>query len=282
MELKFKNEIFYLKPDQLIVQKDNPNYVPPNLMNDIIDDIKRNGFYGAILINKDNVIVDGAHRFEALVKLGADQIPCTVDPDLDEKMTKVQTIRLNREKGYLVPVETGTNLMNLTKEIPMDILSEVTAIPMNELVVLTNLKYEPDLQEVPADSEPTNWTRIDSLISILVEKIKRSGYRYNKIITVSRGGLVPARLVADRLDIQKIILDDFDNYDEHSLFVDDIYDTGKTFRRVKGSKITFAVLFLRKGVQPPDNLVAGGETEGSEYVVFPWDKFEFRRTNSAK
>lgn len=125
------------------------------------------------------------------------------------------------------------------------------------------------------------WSNIELQVDMLVNKIKRTRFEFDKIATVTRGGLVPARLVADKFDI-KIILVDKKKIPENTLFVDDIYDTGNTFNRVlpmakHPRKFLYATLVARKGVPYPKQLVYGQSTKGKEYVVFPWDSLEHER-----
>lgn len=276
--VKFKNSIKFVDAETLIPTLGNPNFVPQTTYQNIIDDIKKNGFYGAILINKDNEIVDGEHRWRALKSLGVKEVPVIVDEELNKDTSRIQTIRLNRERGYLTPVETGQMLINLNKNIPMDILSQTTSIPLPELSLLTNLKYDPALQkESELTSKKTSWSDIDSLINQLTAKIKATKRTFTEIYTISRGGLIPARLIADKLDIKIIHVDK--EVPDNSLFIDDIYDTGKTFENVtKGNKtILFGTLFGRKDMKFPENVTFAEETVGSEYIVFPWDKQEYAK-----
>lgn len=125
------------------------------------------------------------------------------------------------------------------------------------------------------------WSDIDSQVRVLCTKIKKSGFEFDKIATVSRGGLVPARLVADNFDIKKILVDK-KKIPEKTLFVDDIYDSGDTFKKVfpkvdKQANFLYATIIARTGVRYPKQLVYAKKTRGSEYVVFPWDKLEFER-----
>jgi len=126
------------------------------------------------------------------------------------------------------------------------------------------------------------WKEIEICVKILSNKIKKSGFEFDKIATISRGGLVPARLVADHFDIKKIRIDK-KKIPKRTLFVDDIYDSGDTFKKifplVKDPKnFVYATLIARKGVKYPKNLISAKKTRGKEYVVFPWDKLEFERT----
>jgi len=276
--VKFKNNIKYVNAETLIPTLGNPNYVPQSLFQSIIDDIKKNGFYGAILINNDNEIVDGEHRWRALKSLGVKEVPVIVDEELDKNTSRIQTIRLNRERGYLTPVETGKMLINLNETIPMDILAQSTSIPMPELTVLTNLKYDPTLQQdTETSSQKISWANIDSIVNQLYAKIKETKQKFTEIYTISRGGLIPARLIADKLDIKIIHVDK--DVPDNSLFIDDIYDSGKTFDDVtKGNgTILFGTLFGRTGTKFPENTLIGQETIGNEYIIFPWDKQEYSR-----
>ncbi|MDP2667323.1 MAG: phosphoribosyltransferase [Nitrosopumilaceae archaeon] len=126
--------------------------------------------------------------------------------------------------------------------------------------------------------EYVNWNEIESLADVLTSKVKSLNLPFNSISTISRGGLVPARLLADRLGI-KVILVDKDEIPQDSLFVDDIYDTGKTFAKIlpkvkDSDHLIYATLFARKSKIIPKQVVYAQLTKGDEYIVYPWDKFE--------
>lgn len=75
------------------------------------------------------------------------------------------------------------------------------------------------------------WSDIESQVTVLATQIRKSGFEFDKIATVSRGGLVPARLVADQFNIKKILVDK-NKIPPRTLFVDDIYDSGNTFKKI--------------------------------------------------
>lgn len=123
-----------------------------------------------------------------------------------------------------------------------------------------------------------SWENIEACTVVLIKKILDKGLSFNSISTVSRGGLVPARLVADRLGIKQILVDET-VISADSLFVDDIYDTGETFRRIiekadDQDSLVYATLFARRNEQYPRQLVYAELTKGDEYIVYPWDRFE--------
>ena len=133
------------------------------------------------------------------------------------------------------------------------------------------------------EMQEVNWTDIEEIIKKLSKRILELNRTFSSISTVSRGGLIPSRLIADALNIKKIYVDQ-NKISSDSLFVDDIFDSGKTFNDVllrvdDDSKIIFTTLYARRGMTYPDQLIYGEETFDDSYVVFPWDKLEFKNNN---
>ena len=130
-------------------------------------------------------------------------------------------------------------------------------------------------------SQKINWPEIEKLIKILSEKIVATNRNFSSISTISRGGLVPARLLADHLGIDTIHVDK-NKIPSDSIFVDDIFDSGNTFKKIiprvdDPSKLIFATLFARRGKKYPKQLIFASKTGGNEYIVYPWDKLEYKR-----
>ena len=131
-------------------------------------------------------------------------------------------------------------------------------------------------------TQDVSWTDIEYLVEKLSENILKLSRNFSSITTLSRGGLVPSRLLADSLGLKKIFVDQ-SIVSSNSLFVDDIFDTGKTFDNVFScvddqSKFIFATLFARRDIQYPEQLIYGEKTLDNSYVVFPWDKLEFKNS----
>lgn len=128
------------------------------------------------------------------------------------------------------------------------------------------------------------WADIESQVTVLATKIQKSGFEFDTIATVSRGGLVPARLVADHFNIKKILVDK-NKIPPRTLFVDDIYDSGNTFDKIfplviEPKNFLYATLVARKGMKYPRQLVYAEKTQGREYIVFPWEKLESKREST--
>ena len=133
------------------------------------------------------------------------------------------------------------------------------------------------------EMQEVNWIDIEEIIKKLSKSILKLNRSFSSITTVSRGGLIPSRLIADTLNIKKIYVDQ-KKISSDSLFVDDIFDSGKTFNDIflhvdNGPKFIFATLYARRGMKYPEQLIYGEKTFDDSYVVFPWDKLEFKNSN---
>ena len=127
-----------------------------------------------------------------------------------------------------------------------------------------------------------NWSEIDSLIQALSDRILKSSRTFSSITTLSRGGLIPSRLLADHLGIQTILVDQ-ETISSESLFVDDIFDSGMTFEKILSavddpSQLLYVTLYARRGKKYPLQLIYAEKTDSDDYVVFPWDHLEFQNS----
>ena len=127
-----------------------------------------------------------------------------------------------------------------------------------------------------------SWSEIDSLIRVLSDLVLKSPRTFSSISTLSRGGLIPSRLLADHLGIKTIFVDQ-KIISSNSLVIDDIFDSGVTFEKILSkiddpSKLFFVTLFARSGKKYPPQLVYAAKTNDDAYVVFPWDVLEFKNS----
>lgn len=135
--------------------------------------------------------------------------------------------------------------------------------------------------EKNSDSQKVSWSEIESLVKIVAEKISKLSRNFTSISTITRGGLVPARLLSDHLGIDTILVDQ-KKIPPDSIFVDDIFDSGKTFKKILNkvdspSNLVFVTLFARRGKKYPKQLIFGKKTDSASYIVYPWDKLEYKR-----
>ena len=122
-----------------------------------------------------------------------------------------------------------------------------------------------------------SWNGVEDLVNKLTQAIKADGKSYGAIVGVSRGGLIPAVMLAHRLRINEIFAAHQKLYMQRRvLLVDDIYDTGATYLRLSEAlevPLDFAVLLDKY----PHNArtkpsYVGRNMLKPAWIDFPWEK----------
>ncbi len=90
-----KLKIIYKNPDELIPYENNPRNIAVGV-NEVAKSISKFGFKIPIIIDKDNVIVAGHTRLEAVKQLKLDEVPCIVADDLTESQIKAFRLADNK------------------------------------------------------------------------------------------------------------------------------------------------------------------------------------------
>jgi xanthine phosphoribosyltransferase len=152
---------------------------------------------------------------------------------------------------------------------------------------------KPPRQAPPAEAPitrtfPVGWDELHRNARALAWRLLDRG-PWEGIIAVTRGGLVPAAIVARELDIRLVDTVCIASYDDRTqghpivlkpvegdgagwLIVDDLVDTGSTARVVRDMlpKAHFATIYAKPAGRP---LVDTYITEVSQdtWILFPWD-----------
>ena len=135
-----------------------------------------------------------------------------------------------------------------------------------------------------------SWEKFHQDTKILAQKIQAYG-TFDRIVAVSRGGLMPAGILAYLLDIRNcetINMSSYDdetyrsdeeieischitNADEHTLIIDDLADSGRTFNLLRKifPKAVFACVYAKPHGKESCDLNALDIPDN--WVVFPWD-----------
>ena len=135
-----------------------------------------------------------------------------------------------------------------------------------------------------------NWNEFHSDVKALAQQLEKRG-QFNRIVAVSRGGLVPAGILAYELNIRNceaINISSYDNEskrddteieigtvlhhaDEHTLIVDDLADSGRTLQILHKlyPSATLACVYVKPEGQKYCNIYA--KQLPNQWVVFPWD-----------
>ena len=135
---------------------------------------------------------------------------------------------------------------------------------------------------------PVSWEQLHRDAKALAWRLAERG-PYERIVAITRGGLVPAHIIARELDIRVIDTVCISSYDNESqraaailkdvhgdgqgwLIVDDLVDTGTTGRIVREMlpKAHFATVYAKPAGRPMvDTFVT--EVSQDTWILFPWD-----------
>lgn len=135
---------------------------------------------------------------------------------------------------------------------------------------------------------PVSWEQLHRDAKALAWRLSDLG-PFSRIVAVTRGGLVPAHIVARELDIRIVDTVCVASYDETvrceavvlkgvegdgagCLIVDDLVDTGRTGRIVRAMlpKAHFATVYAKPAGRPiVDTFVT--EVSQDTWILFPWD-----------
>ena len=153
----------------------------------------------------------------------------------------------------------------------------------------------PKTAELPAEERfaktfPVSWEELHRHAKALAWRLVELG-PWRGIVAITRGGLVPAAIVARELDVRLVDTVCIASYDDRTqgkltvlkgvedkeqgkglLIIDDLVDTGVTARAVRAvlPKAHFATIYAKPAGRP---LVDTFITEVSQdtWILFPWD-----------
>ncbi len=150
-------------------------------------------------------------------------------------------------------------------------------------------------------SEMVSWEEIERWSEIIVEKIGEQ--KFDAIVSVIRGGLVPARIIADYLNIKDLYTLKTEHWGvtatpdgkakithpivielkgRNVLIVDDITDTGQSLKlaieavRLKEPKVlkTATLLHIKRAEITPDYYAEEITEDNWKWFIFPWNRRE--------
>lgn len=152
------------------------------------------------------------------------------------------------------------------------------------------------------DELKLTWENIDFLTQCLTDQIKKRSVKYDTIIALGRGGLIPGATLSYKLNIKTLynigintrqdkgkyidtlVYQRPDKIEKGSkiLVIDDINDSGRTFTavhsllirnyNVNSDDILYASLIKREGSEFNNNTIFGNILYTTSWLVFPWDK----------
>jgi hypothetical protein len=120
-------EAVLISVDNLHPNEWNPNAQSDETFNQLVDEIKEDGFEQPLNVvpcakNGDGhyVIIGGEHRWKAARVLGLSEVPCYVHEDWDEAKQKLKTVRRNLMTGTLDDVKFTAMVKDLETRFEID------------------------------------------------------------------------------------------------------------------------------------------------------------------
>ncbi|AIF83575.1 putative phosphoribosyltransferase [Candidatus Nitrososphaera evergladensis SR1] len=135
------------------------------------------------------------------------------------------------------------------------------------------------------DVEYCSWQEIQELTRKIATSLHDKAAKHDCILAIANGGIIPAKLLAEELGIDQIMLIPIRNKQiieaempslqkgKKYLVVDDIYDTGDIYQKVarvmQGFDCTFAFCMSR---YHQEFGIYGKLLNHKRWIVFPWEK----------
>lgn len=154
----------------------------------------------------------------------------------------------------------------------------------------------------PVDLLHVTWEEVDRASSDLADKITESGFNPDVIVGILRGGVIPARLLVDKLGVEDMGVMEVKLYKgvgsrrdkpylrqpllvdvlgKNVLVVDDISDTGLTLQLALNAVTLYGPRSVRTAtlfIKPWTKLVPDYYSRVTDkWVVFPWERVETER-----
>ena len=149
------------------------------------------------------------------------------------------------------------------------------------------MKFKREINKETSAREYCSWEEVDILTKTIAQKIRNSNKKYDAILGITNGGIMPARALAKELEINDIQFIPFRNKklytkvmpilsnDKKYLIVDEIYDTGETLSKVdnvlKKFDYDFAFLMSRYRYNGKSFAYVGKLLNHNKWIVFPWE-----------
>jgi hypoxanthine phosphoribosyltransferase len=104
---------------------------------------------------------------------------------------------------------------------------------------------------------------VNSLIKTILTQIQETESKYDCIVGIGRGGLIPAVMISHKLHIPFV-----SRINKDTLVVDDICDTGETLKNTIGM-YTATLHYKPTAIFTPDFY---SKEVGTEWIVYPWER----------
>ena len=167
--------IVNIKTDKLIPYINNPRN-NENAIDKVASSIQEFGFKVPIVVDKDNVVINGHTRLLASKKLGLEEVPCIIADDLSEAQIKAFRIADNKVSEYstwdmeLLQIELEA-LCEMGIDMEITGFNEIECMEMLEDIMPNTDDYDVDIDDYDDVSEG-NLKADNMIVSYFTEEEK--------------------------------------------------------------------------------------------------------------
>ena len=155
------------------------------------------------------------------------------------------------------------------------------------------IEYRTEVINRSSPKEYFSWDEVDLLVESLANKLKESCKKYDVILAVTNGGIIPASLIARELNIydiqfipirnKKLFIKEMHplHKDKKYLIIDEIYDTGNTSSKVLDalSKFDCDFAFLISRYKDDNAKMVAKVLNHNKWIIFPWERRCYQRNS---
>ena len=186
-ENKIYSEIKMVETESLKPNEYNPNIMTDEQFSSLVDDFKVNGFVGQpIIINDNNEIIDGEHRWRCAKFLGYETVPVVYFNPKDVDHQKMLTIGWNAKRGEMSPTKLAQIIQELNQRHTLEELSGKLGFSANQLkdtLAMTQVTKE-FMDKIKKEAEIMN-SEIPSVMNFAVSKEQEK--TINEALEISLG-----------------------------------------------------------------------------------------------
>ena len=148
------NPVTKINVDEISLDKDNPNVMQEDEMKRLRKSMESYGFLTPVVIDQNNMIVDGEHRFLVFKEYNIKEIPCIKLKFNSEAERRTLRQVMNKLSGTH-DIEKDLKELEIIMENDAQMLEELTGITEKEIEDMrAELSDEPHFQMPKTDFEP--------------------------------------------------------------------------------------------------------------------------------
>lgn len=131
-----------IKIDKITPDPKNPRKsFPPEKMKTLKDSIKRYGIKNPIVVDENNIILDGERRYRAAKELGLKELPYVVTQSDNDSDRMIQQFHLQEQHEAWTPEEKAMAVLDLSDSLNIPIADVAATLGLNKRAALKYIAF---------------------------------------------------------------------------------------------------------------------------------------------